>query len=171
MATKLGVDGVTFDQLWSTYDSGKPCTNPQFTNQCAIRVSEVLLNNGFTLSSFTGVRCWSDTSPNKGKHIIRAEEMAEWLNRSPIEGLGPTEKIPPAEYTGKLSGRTGIAFFKDYYTLGSQNYDNRSGDHIDLWNKRRLTGNWFQTVREFHEWIGFSSDRQKSREIWFWEIK
>jgi hypothetical protein len=171
MATKLGVDGVTFDTLWSTYVSGAPCTNPEFTNQCAIRISEVLLNNGFTMQSFRGARCYGDSSRNAGKHIIRAEELANWLRRSPIPGMGPTQEVAPENYTAELDGKTGIIFFKDYYTLGNQRFENRSGDHIDLWNGSRTTGNWFQWTRELQEDIGVADDREASREIWFWEIK
>lgn len=42
MATKLGIDGVTFADLWSRVSKGNPCTNPDFDDQCAIRISDVL---------------------------------------------------------------------------------------------------------------------------------
>ena len=42
----------------------------------------------------------------------------------------------------------------------------RSGDHIDLWNKNRITGG-SMFYRSIIELFGFVSDLNKSREVWF----
>lgn len=104
------------------------------------------------------------------KHIIRAEELANCLKKSPPVGFGRAERISPSEFQTLLSGRTGVIFFKDYWTRGTESFQNRSGDHIDLWKSNRITGSsmWYRSLIEF---LGFVSDLNKSREIWFWEVK
>lgn len=130
------------------------------------------LNKGFSLESFKGVRCWNDTSANAGKHIIRAEEMANWLTRSPIPGLGPTLRVDGQDYQSTLSGKTGIIFFKDYWRRGAESFENRSGDHIDLWDGSKTKGYLFGWTRDLWEnWSDRISDRNDSRQIWFWEVK
>ena len=61
-------------------------------------------------------------------------------------------------------------FFKDYWQRGKETFDNRSGDHIDLWNKDELTGGSMLT-RTIYEFFGIVSDLNKSKEILFWEVK
>ena len=61
-------------------------------------------------------------------------------------------------------------FFKDYWRRGKESFEQRSGDHIDLWNKDRISSSSMFT-RSILEFIGRVSDLNKSREIWFWEVK
>lgn len=49
------------------------------------------------------------------------------------------KKISPGSFQDELDGTTGVIFFKDYWQRGKESYENRSGDHIGLWNKDRIT--------------------------------
>lgn len=84
--------------------------------------------------------------------------------------LGKVEKINPSTFQDDLDGRTGIIFFKDYWTRGNESFSNRSGDHIDLWNKNEITSS-SMFVRGIIEFFGRVSDLNESKEIWFWEVK
>ncbi len=163
---------VSFDTLWRSYPaSSDPCSGP-FSNQCAIRFSEALLSNGISMGSFTGVRCWGDKGSNNGKHAIRAEEVAKWLKRQPIPNMGRTEIIDPKKYQSLLRNKTGFIFFKDYWTRSKETFENRSGDHIDLWNKNRTSGNWVSWSRDLWEWaLDDVSDRNASKAVWFWHYQ
>lgn len=79
-------------------------------------------------------------------------------------------KVNPARFQDELKDKTGVIFFKDYWQRGNETFENRSGDHIDLWNQTRLTGRpmW---LREINEFFGAQSDLNKAKEIWFWEVK
>jgi len=80
------------------------------------------------------------------------------------------EEIPPQNFQSLLKGRTGVIFFKDYYQRGSQKFANRTGDHIDLWNKNKIISSsmWWRSVIEFFNIV---SDLNASKKIWFWEVK
>lgn len=80
------------------------------------------------------------------------------------------EKIAPGSFQDKLEGRTGLIYFKDYWRRGNESFGNRSGDHIDLWNKSEII-DASMLYRSVIEWLGLVSDLNKSKEIWFWEIK
>lgn len=173
MSKRLGEKGTTFADLWKAFGAqpNAPCTNPTFTNQCAIRVSQALMDCDVDLGGFRGTRCWSDKSAFDKKHIIRAEEFANWLKPAPLAGLGRMEKAEPANFQNELNGKKGIIFFKDYWQRGNETPANRSGDHIDLWNSNRTTGYWWSWSRDFVEYISSNaSDRNNSREIWFWSV-
>lgn len=58
--------------------------------------------------------------------------MAEWLKTSHFSWLGKVEKIDPQTFQKKIENKTGIIFFKDYWQRGNENFEKRSGDHIDL---------------------------------------
>jgi len=71
----------------------------------------------------------------------------------------------------ELSNQKGVIFFKDFWRRGDESFQNRSGDHIDLWNGTRLTTRlsyfriqWGISIE------GMASDLMQSREIWFWKI-
>jgi sugar phosphate isomerase/epimerase len=173
MANQLGQKGATFKDLWRAFNSqpGKPCSNPTFTNQCAIRVSQALMDCGIDLSGFRGTRCWNDDGNYNRRHIIRAEEFAKSLKGNPLVGMAPMETAEPGKFQSQLDGKTGIIFFKDYWQRQNETPANRSGDHIDLWNMNKTTGYWWSWSRDFAEWMTSSvSDRNNSREIWFWRI-
>lgn len=104
------------------------------------------------------------------KHILLAEDFANGLKSNRPSGFGKLEKIPSGSFQSALSNRTGVIFFKDYWQRGSESFSQRSGDHIDLWNKDEITSSGM-FIRSLLEFIGRVSDLNKSREIWFWEVK
>lgn len=168
---------VDFVRLYKNYpDKDKikrQCTNKQkdsnkpFNNYCAILLSECLIRSGVKLNGYKGKKCWSHAGD---KHALLAEELAERLDKAPIASISRKVKVTPGSFQDKLKEKTGIVFFKDYWQRGSEPFERRSGDHIDLWNKDEITSSsmWY---RGWIEWLGFVSDLNKSKQIWFWEIK
>ena len=168
---------TNFKTLWDNFpeleEMKKTCVNKQgnieapFDNYCSILLSECFIKSGIKLNQSSGAKCWS----HKGnKHIIRAEEIANWLSKSPPAGFGGAENISPAEFQTILTGRTGVIFFKDYWKRSGESFQNRSGDHIDLWNRNKITGG-SMFYRSLIEFLGFVSDLNKSRKVLFWEVK
>lgn len=169
---------LNFKTLWDNYPDADEvkakCQNKQtkdakpFDNYCAILMSECLNRSGVDLGKCPAkYKCWSHPGL---RHVILAENLAAWLTKSPPAGFGSVEKIPSATFQKALSGRTGIAFFKDYWKRPGEFEEGRSGDHIDLWNKSRITEG-SMAYRAIIEFFGFVSDLNKSKEIWFWEVK
>jgi hypothetical protein len=168
---------ASFKTLWDNFpdvdDVKAKCFNKQakssapFDDYCAILLSECFLKEGLAIDKATGNRCWSHAG---SRHLLLAEQFANWLSNSPPAGFGTREKIPPGTFQKELAGRTGVLFFKDYWQRQGQSEENRSGDHIDLWSKSRITGS-SMIYRGLIEWLGLVSDLNKSREIWFWEVK
>lgn len=167
----------TFKDLWNNFPDKenikKICTNKQksnnepFDNYCAILLSECLNRSGISMNSFKGNKCWSHSGK---KHALLANDLANWLATTPPSGIGKKEKITPGSFQDELDDRTGIIYFKDYWRRGSETFNNRSGDHIDLWNENEITGG-SMLYRSIIEALGFVSDLNKSKEIWFWEVK
>jgi hypothetical protein len=145
---------------------GKP-----FSDYCAIRLTECFLLAGVPMHRFKGAKCWGHSG---NKHALRAEDMAKFLTDSPPTGLGAKESIDPLKFQSLLAGRKGIVFFKDYWQRGSgkskEKFENRSGDHIDLWNDGEITSSGM-TMRSVYEFFGMVSDLNQARKAWFWEIK
>jgi hypothetical protein len=169
---------LEFSKLWNDFPKKNVmrarCQNKQsstssspFGNYCAIMLSDALIKSGVSTNSAKVKKCWSHQG---GKHILLAEEMAGWLNKANVGGLNKVEKINPSSFQKDLENKTGIIFFKDYWQRGSESIANRSGDHIDLWNKDEITSSSMFT-RGIIEFLGRASDLNKSREVWFWEIK
>ncbi|MDE8601442.1 type VI secretion system amidase effector protein Tae4 [Marinomonas sp. RSW2] len=169
---------LKFNQLWNDFPEKNimraRCQNKQsstssspFGNYCAIMLSDALIKSGVSTNSAKVKKCWSHQG---GKHILLAEEMAKWLNTANIGGINRVEKISPTSFQKDLDGRTGIIFFKDYWQRGNESLDNRSGDHIDLWNKNEISSTGM-FMRSIYEFFGAVSDLNKSKEVWFWEIK
>jgi hypothetical protein len=149
------------------------CTNKQaaseqsFANYCAINMSECLHRSAIQIGGIKANKCWSHTGP---KHVLLAQDLANGLKTATPPGFAQMVKVNPARFQDELKGKTGVIFFKDYWQRGNETFENRSGDHIDLWNQTRLTGRpmW---LREINEFFGAQSDLNKSKEIWFWEVK
>lgn len=113
--------------------------------------------------------CWQH--PKSEGHVLAAEEMARALSRASIPGLRAVIKLKPEDFEEVLAGQQGAIFFKDFWRRGSETFGNRSGDHIDLWNGRRLT-DWLSYPRIQ---MGFSvegtfSSYHDSREICFCRV-
>ncbi|WNO10655.1 type VI secretion system amidase effector protein Tae4 [Teredinibacter sp. KSP-S5-2] len=166
-----------FEQMWNNFPKKEvikvACTNKQkdsnkpFSDYCAIMLSECFIRSGISISAFKAKRCWS----HKGeKHILLAEELANALNTSRPASFQPMKKISPSEFQSEISGKTGVIFFKDYWSRGKESFESRSGDHIDLWNKDKITSSGM-VMRSIYEFFGVVSDLNKSKEVWFWEVK
>ncbi len=168
---------IKFNVLWKNFPEKSSirakCQNRQetssspFGNYCAINLSEALIQSGVSTAGAGAKKCWGHPGL---KHILLAEEMAIWLKKSNFSWLGNLQKIDPNSFQDDLDGKTGIIFFKNYWQRGSESFPNRSGDHIDLWHKDEITSSSMFT-RGILEFFGRVSDLNKSREIWFWEIK
>ena len=168
---------TNFITLWNNFpdyeEMKKKCVNKQkknespFDNYCSILMSECMIKSGIRLDQCPGTKCWSHVG---SKHIIKAEDLASWLAKSQPSGFGKKEDIKPIEFQKQLSGRTGVIFFKDYWQRGNESFEGRSGDHIDLWSYNKITGG-SMLYRSVIEFFGLVSDLNKSREIWFWEVK
>lgn len=168
---------VTFDTLWNNFPSKEAikqqCTNKQkdsnkpFDDYCAIMLSECFIKSGIYLNLLSAKKCWSHSGK---KHILLAEEFAIALKSKNLPGFMPMKKVLPGSFQSELRDKTGVIFFKDYWQRGNESFNARSGDHIDLWNKGSITsGGMF--MRSVYELLGVVSDLNKSKEIWFWEIK
>ena len=138
-----------YSDLLATYPDAKPCDGP-WANQCAIRMS-ITLNTELTIkvnkSTYTEPKCAHE-------HARGAESLANWLwkhhlGRPLILGGSAAERR-------KLMDKKGLIFFKDCFQQVGESSDNRTGDHIGLWN-RGLT-------------LGYDDPGYRSRAIWFWEL-
>jgi hypothetical protein len=167
---------MKFKQLWSNFPekeniktrcyNKQPASSAPFSDYCAIMLSEALIVSGFSMNGFKGKKCWSHDGM---RHALLAEELANHLKSTHTPWLGKMEKLLPSTFEKSIAGRSGIIFFKDYWKRRSETFENRSGDHIDLWNGSRITSSSVFT-REILEFFGRVSDLNQSREIWFWEI-
>ncbi len=134
---------VDWLKVWEHHPAPvQPCDR-SFDNQCAIRMGVALRGAGVDLTSFGGAKCWFEHKP---RHILRAEELARWLEgQTALVGkVGKRKNVTSADY----AGRPGIVFIRDGWPSG--------GDHIDIWNGEELKGgqlDWFE-----------------KGEIWFWDL-
>ena len=120
---------------------------PAYPNQCAIRMGVCLQDAGVNLNFMRGVRCWHG---HGRKHVLRAEELANWLKTQTAQ-FGTVEIKKRVTYKD-YAGKKGIVLFRNFWGSGNQ------GDHIDLWNGSKMT-------------YGELDYFQKSEEIWFWELQ
>lgn len=96
---------ITFNKLWEKHPQINgdeyPCRTVHgdraFDDQCAIRIDAALVHCGHDVSKLSGVNfCWL---PKKSEgHILRAEELANALARTPIAGLGRMVKVTPNQF-------------------------------------------------------------------------
>jgi hypothetical protein len=170
---KIAVDVVKFSSLWDAYPSSDPCNakdkdgEPLFGNQCAIRLSFAMKKAGVTFKSYLAKRkCWVHPEDD---HVLAAKELADWLELQPFVGCRKSESIAGENWRDKIVGRTGIVCFEDYYAPSHGS----GGDHIDLWNKDKLTGGFVAgwARARFNIVIpGRMSDLRKSKKIGFFPI-
>lgn len=168
---------ITFESLWKNFpvkdEVKKQCTNKQkdsnspFSDYCAILLSDCFIKSGIDIGNLSATRCWSHSGE---KHILLAEQFAKALESNTPLGLAKMKKVTPESFQGELSDKTGVIFFKDYWKRGSESFESRSGDHIDLWNKDQITGSGM-LMRSIYEFFGAVSDLNESKEVWFWEVQ
>ena len=133
---------VNFSTLWSNHPgrSSRPCN---FDNQCAIRMGLALQNSKVNMSSFRGARCWFKHKP---RHILRAQELADWISRKP--GYFGVKQVHKGVSSSDFIGKKGIVFIKDGWG---------PTDHIDLWDGAIMKG-------------GSPDYFEKGKEVWFWKL-
>ena len=161
----------TFATLWNNHPVVKGESSlvdrGAYEFQCAVNLSAALLGSGVNMKSYSGQWSWQKGS---SKYAIRAQELADWL-ASPVNPLhSKVEKYSGFDVFNKISGRSGVIFFQNYWGA------NHQGDHIDLWNGYRLT-DWRTWVRihirigsfGLHN-LGAGADFEKAKSVWFWPI-
>lgn len=166
----IQVKPITFSDLWKNYPSSDPCDatdengGRKFKNQCAIRLSFSLKRSGVTFGSYPkGRKCWFHPDAD---HVLAAKELADWLELKPFVGCRRSENVTGPDWRQKVVDRTGIICFEDYYSD-----PNAGGDHIDLWNKTKLTGIGSGLRTRFGIVIpGIWSDFGKAKRIRFFSI-
>ncbi|WGS48605.1 type VI secretion system amidase effector protein Tae4 [Paraburkholderia sp. D15] len=181
---------VKFGEFWASYPRGNPYDNPDYKDQCAIRMSIMFHRVGIGMKSFSSrlVR------PASGQESIgrilldgkptatRADELGQWLNLRPFAGLPVAEDITGPDWQPKVKGRTGILLFSHYWRREGEDAGSASGGHIDLWNGSRLTisgpigsiatiGRMFGMNSFFAGYSFGFSDLRNARQILFWEIR
>jgi len=118
---------IMFHDLWENHPKNKyPCSTNRkihFDDQCAIRVSTALAKCGYNVTQlkYTGTLdfCWHH--PKQEGHILRAEELANALDRTCIPGVSATQKAGQTrDFAIELRGKRGIIFFKDYWRQGNE---------------------------------------------------
>jgi hypothetical protein len=166
----------TFSHLWKNFPDKEimkeSCRNKQpdgsnepFQDYCAIMLSECF--NKSYIKYIAKGNCWSHSGQ---KHILLAQNLATGLKNNPPVHFGKLQKVNPANFQSELKDKTGVIFFKDYWQRGTQSFEHRTGDHIDLWNKNKISGG-SMLYRSVIELFGLVSDLNKSKEVWFWEVK
>lgn len=167
---------ILFDVLWDNYPSEEhPCHPPNaevpkaYENQCSIKVGLAMEKSGVTFKSYRGARCpWG---PKDGGMVTSAQGLADWLKNRPFCGCPSPEMYTGETVFDKISHRSGIVFFADYWVReGGQ----RTGDHIDLWSGRRLKSNLVGSILRVQLGIaieGTFSDFRLAKEVLFWPIK
>lgn len=183
---------ITFDELWIAYPSEKiehrdlKTGKDVFSDHCAINVSAALYKNGILMKSFNKTRCWNCPQPDpvsrKGIHIIRAQELSDYLKTRPFAGCPKPQEYIGKNYLKGVDGKTGIIFFKDYWLRGNEKTP--TGDHKDLWNKSKLAGSGslvsflrvnFPDVTETFSGVFGAHTRisslENAKQVLFWEVK
>jgi hypothetical protein len=180
----IQVEAVTFAKLWESYPGGHPYVDSKtgeppkgYENQCAIKVSVAIHGAGVEMKSFRGAA----VKMNGLTSAIAATQLAAWLTLQPFCGLPrEAENVTGQDWQNKVSGRTGIIYFENYWKRAGET-KTATGDHIDLWNKSKLTPNAANNVRRLGvtsiQWLPgplarFNfSDLGNSTKILFWEVK
>lgn len=139
-----------FIDLWKAYgellakQTDFPCNGP-WPNQCAIRMSIVLIASGMSLDSYREPKC-------SHGHARGAESLANWLWKKHLKA--PKQFTDGAKAKAAVKDLTGIIFFKDCFTRSGES--SAAGDHIDLWNKGVT-------------WT-YNDPNNNSKQVWFWEL-
>lgn len=117
--------------------------------------------------------------------VGNAAKLAGWLKeKQRFKHCGPREVLKPTTWQAMVSGRTGIIFFANYWRRHGER-GRGTGDHIDLWNRDRLTSTLLSFMRftlgipsfpnlnpmtrspDNENWY---SDLSGSSEVWFWRV-
>lgn len=181
----VGIVPVTFKELWDNYEDKDPPYQVNgkvpkgFENQCAIRMIKTFHNVGVKMISFSQNYIKPEgKAPTLGRILLdgmstatRANELAKWLDTRPICGVGPKQVITGQKWKDTIAGKTGIIFFGEYWGRDGESADAASGGHIDLWNGSRITGIYSYLRIQWGLNLFGESDLNKSKRIWFFEVK
>jgi hypothetical protein len=136
---------LTTQKLWDNHPyPGDPCDKATFTNQCAIRMGVALAGAGLSLGTFRGAKCWLRHTP---RHILRAQELANWLVGQ-TTAVGTVTKYKTKVSNVDFAGKKGIVFIKDGWG---------ATDHIDVWDGTNMKA-------------GSTGYFALGKEVWFWEL-
>jgi len=146
---------MDFKTLWKNYPDYEPCCdeggNPNFMNQCTMKLSECFRLSGFPFQDYDGEFCWYHGK--HGHHVLRIEELVLYLkSKFPAERLVVFEKkcfnVIQSE---DLGGKSGIVALINFSGFGNQE------DHIDLFDGTSLRN-------------GELDYFERSDMVFFWEI-
>jgi hypothetical protein len=178
---KVAIKVVTFKEIWAGYPGDNPIHLDPKTKQdlydshCAIKVGEALLNAGISLKSFPGGKCQHCPRKDGQRHPLLAQALADWLSRRPFAGCPVPQKSDGEHYENEFDGKKGIMFFADYWQRKKETGKVRTGDHIDLWDDKKLASlgalESFLRVNIGFSIDGWFSDFGKAKQVLFWEIK
>lgn len=159
-----------FDLLWEKHPKNQgipnPCLDnegqPTYDNQCAIRMGLSLMDSGIHIPNEGLVRC----DKHGRRHVLRAQELANWLKRSGKLGNRTIYKGRSSDQYEHFAKKnlTGVVFFKDFWQRQRQDgshetLEEASGDHIDLVKEGILPPN--QVLKNFFN---------NSVELWLWSV-
>lgn len=112
-------------------------------------------------------------SASRGDPRTRAGSLAEASGHPRSAARARVDSRP--EWQEKIKGRPGIVYFADYWRRPAEK--DSTGDHIDLWNGRRLTASGLEgTLVTFMRFgLGINSgilysDLGSARTFLFWEV-
>jgi len=128
-----------------------PCfsNEPNFENQCAIRMGVALQRSGVPITHYKGVTCITDYNfkPECIEfHPLRVNELIYFLTWK----LGEPSHHKGVTFEDFVE-RKGIIVFLDFWGKNMQ------GDHIDLWDGKGMT-------------YGARDYFTRSREVLFWDV-
>jgi len=182
-----------FWSIWETYPSRHnnhhPCEliqkGDQYSAQCAMRLTEALEAAQISTASFSGGRCWACSgAPNGRKHILRAEDLAAWIDQH-RDAIGAGPKEVKSDVTFKdYRDKFGLVYFKDFWARndGEEASGNPTGDHIDIWNGsggwhgKGLMGSGSNDDYDLNQTgaLNYSPTLEyfaRSEEVWFWPLQ
>jgi len=152
---------MDFKLLWDNHPANRvaddeyPCVGyngqPNYENQCAIKMGVCLERCNFDMSKFEGVKCWHH--PRSDNHILRVEELRLFFAKVlPNKSLTIKRKRPNKDISVEdFEGKSGIVIFCDFWG------DNNQGDHVDLFNGEELAD-------------GDLDYFERSERVYLWEI-
>ena len=103
--------------------------------------------------------------------VAGAQELANWLGPNTFPGCPKAEIYTGKDGFEKIADRTGIIFLANYWQRPGEKGETRTGDHIDLWNGKRMTtqSSWFR-IHMGISWDGIWSDFRGASKTLFWAI-
>ena len=186
----INLKALKFEELWEVYPKDEinhsgifiksvGFVEDGYSNHCAINVSEAFLKLDIKMKSVSRTRKCDGACNRPKQHVVSAQDLANWLLKKPFPNCPKVQKFTGKNFEENIDGKTGIIFFKDYWQRKNEKgTSRRSGDHIDLWDGRGLnklaSHNMLKSILRLtleFSYEGSWSDFEKSKEVWFWEIK